>query len=308
VLSADATTPNGAAILEIFNYVATAEHAFSWVQEERPITVGLLEDLQRILVAGTSSGNRGVGQIRDEQVVIGRRDTVAPDALAVHAARYVPPPPGPDLRRQVSDLVDWMAASHQDAIDPVVATAMIHYQFEAIHPFQDGNGRIGRLLVVLRLLHDRVLREPTLTVSPWFEARRTQYYDRLLEVSTDGNWDSYVRFFATGITESAEGTRAQMAALIDVRDELRTAIRTSNLRADSALRLIDHALANPSFSITDARTALGLSQPRVKALVDQLQQLGILESATQRSHGRRYRAPRVWDVLLGPSWRGHREG
>jgi Fic family protein len=303
VLGADEGAPSSHALREILNYVAMAEHAFDWVQDGRPLTVGLLETLQGMLVDGTPSAVRGAGRIREEQVVIGRRSTAATDDLAVHAARYIPPPPGPELRSLLSGLIDWMGVRRSRDIDPVVSAAMSHYHFEAVHPFQDGNGRIGRLLVVISLLLDGVLEDPTLTVSPWFEVRRTEYYNHLQRVSTDGDWDSYVAFFATGVASAAESTQAQMLSLIDVRDELRGVIRASSLRAESALRLVDHALANPSFGIAAAMAALHLSQPRVKKLVDQLTELGVLEPTTASGYRRRYRAPRVWDVLLGASWR-----
>lgn len=97
----------------------------------------------------------------------------------VQDARFVPSLPGPDLERRLRDLLDWMAADHGRLLDPVVAAGMAHHQFETLHPFSDGNGRIGRLLVVLHLMRTRVLTEPTLTISPWFEARRADYEDRL---------------------------------------------------------------------------------------------------------------------------------
>ena len=96
---------------------------------------------------------------------------------------------------------------HRATIDPVVGAALAHYQFETLHPFHDGNGRIGRLMIVIQLYAAGVLGEPTLTVSPWFEARRTEYYDRLFAVSTQGEWDNWVSFFAQGLEESAVRTR-----------------------------------------------------------------------------------------------------
>ncbi len=126
-------------------------------------------------------------------------------------ARFVPHPPGDELVARLRELVDWMRVDRSRSIDPVVAAAMAHYHFETLHPFNDGNGRIGRLLIVLQLYSAGVLSEPTLTVSPWFEARRRDYYDALLGVSTDSRWDDWVGFFATGIQASATSTRDQDA-------------------------------------------------------------------------------------------------
>ena len=126
--------------------------------------------------------------------MIGRRESAAPGELPIKAARYVPPPPGPDLEARLRDVSDWMQADHSEAIDPIVAAAMGHYAFEAAHPFHDGNGRIGRLLIVMQLLASRTLTEPTLTVSPWFEARRTEYYDALFGVSARSDWSTSVSY------------------------------------------------------------------------------------------------------------------
>ena len=202
VLAADEDAPSSdAAVREVINYVTTAERAFEWLGGGKAITLSQLEDLQGSLVRGTRSDTSQAGRVRTSQVMIGPGGT---DAIA--EARYVPFPPGPDLHAQVHDLLEWSSTDHGGEIDPLVKAGIVHYQFEALHPFNDGNGRIGRLLIVLELMSDGVLTEPTLTVSPWFEARRTEYYERLLAVSTDGNWDAWLYFFARGILAAARST------------------------------------------------------------------------------------------------------
>jgi len=129
------------------------------------------------------------------------------------------PPVIADLEARLRDLVAWMHADHSGSIDPVVAAAMGHYEFEALHPFHDGNGRLGRLLIVLQLYSAGVLTEPTLSVSPWFEARRQEYYNALLRVSTDGDWSTWIEFFALGLAESAEAARTRMLALAAVQTD-----------------------------------------------------------------------------------------
>lgn len=298
VLDADPSSPRDGNLREILNYVVMAEHAFDALDEGRPLSVGMLEELQLLLVRGTASGERNPGVIRPEQVAVGRRADAAPGDPRIHAARFVPPPPGPQLRSELADLLTWITSVTGEDIDPVVVAAMAHYQFEALHPFQDGNGRIGRLLVVISLMLHGVLSEPTLTVSPWFEARRAEYYDRLFAVSTRGDWDEYIRFFATGIEAAATSTHRQLNALVDVRAALRERVRASSLRADSARQLVDHAVSHPTFTVADGVRALGLSQPRVGRLVEQLVELGILEPLGEVRYARRYRAPSVWEVLL----------
>lgn len=299
VLTADEdAAPPGSNMREILNYVGMANYAFQWIGESRPLSVNLLCDLQSKLVRGTPAEGRSSGQIRDIQVVIGRRPDADPEALPVEAARFIPSPPGDDLTVNIRDLVDWMRTDHTGRIDPVVVAAMTHYQFETLHPFNDGNGRIGRLLVVLQFYGQGVLSEPTLTVSPWFEARRTDYYDRLLAVSTNGDWDAFIRFFATGIRESAALTERQMMALVTVQEELKEVLRASPLRADTAHLLVDYAVAHPSFTVRGVEKDLNISYGRANKLVGQLVDLGILRSMNPHGYNRRFLAPRVMQVLL----------
>lgn len=299
VLMADEEAPPTADLREILNYVAMADHAFAWVAGGREVSVTLLCELQARLVDGTPAEGQQSGDIRTSQVVIGQRPGVSPSDLPVVAARFVPPPPGEALRAQVADLVDWMRRDHARMIDPVVAAAMAHYQFETLHPFHDGNGRIGRLLVVLNLFSAGVLAEPTLTVSPWFETRRLEYCERLLAVSAGGDWDSWVSFFAAGIHESAETTHRQMLDLVRVQDELEEEIRSSRLRADTAHLVVDFAVGHPSFTVRRLERELGLSYGRANAVVGQLVDLGILAAVEGQTYNRRFSAPKVLDVLLG---------
>lgn len=206
------------------------------------------------------------------------------------------------MEGSVQDLVDWLASGNADRIDPVVGAAMAHYQFETLHPFVDGNGRIGRLLVVLQLLGRGAISEPTLTVSPWFEARRQEYYDRLLAVSTTGDWDGWVRFFAAGMEASADTTHRQMKRLLGAQTAMREQVRRSNLRADTAMRLVDYAIGNPTFSVKRAAAGLGVSVPRANTLIGRLTELGLLAQIdTGSNYGRRFYAPEVIQVLLDTS-------
>jgi len=294
VLTADDSQPANTNLREIFNYVAAAEHAFAGQSEGRPLTVGTLREIQQILARGTSADTPEAGRIREIQVAIGH----SPGASVVDA-RFVPHPPGDELSTRLRDLVDWMAVDRSRSLDPVVAAAMVHYQLETLHPFNDGNGRIGRLLIVLQLYAAHVISEPTLTVSPWFEARRKAYYDCLLGVSTDSRWDEWVSFFATGIEASAMSTREQMLALVEVQAALKERVRASSLRADSAHAAVDFAVGHPSFTVRNLQDALGLTYGRTNKLVEQLIAIDVLEPHDQfGTYGRRFSAPQVLEVLL----------
>lgn len=296
VLTADEDEPVTPELIEILNYVRMANYGFRRIAEGWPLSVPLLSELQRVLMQDTPLEAES-GHLRDGQVVIGRRPGADPHGFPVHAARFVPAPPGHALDTGVRDLIDWMRVDRNAEIDPVIAAAMFHYQFETLHPFRDGNGRVGRFLVVLHLQFTRVLAEPTLTVSPWFEARRIEYYDHLLRVSTHGDWDGYVRFFAEGLRQAADSTRDEMVALVAVQAELKERIRASALRADSAHALVDLAVANPSFTVRKVESELGLSYGRANKLVGQLVDLGVLDVLDADAYKRRFFAPRVLQAL-----------
>lgn len=296
VLVADEDEPGSVDLREILNYVRMARYGSGCVGEGRPISTVFLCELNAVLMRGMPLAEVS-GRLRDEQVVIGRRADADLAGFPIHAARFVPAPPGSPLEVGLRDLVDWLGVDHTGRIDPVVATSMAHYQFETLHPFRDGNGRLGRLLVVLHLQRVGVLREPTLTVSPWFEARRAEYYDRLLAVSTDGDWDGFVGFFARGLQAAADLTRRQMIALVAAQSELKDVVRSSTLRAGSAQALVDLAVANPTFTIHRVAAELELSYGRANKLVGQLVDLGVLAAVDPGAYKRRFYAPRVLDLL-----------
>lgn len=294
VLAADTSAEQPDANLrEVLNYVVAAEHAFAWMADGRPLTVGLLEDLQARLVRGTAAQTPHSGRLRDIQVMIG-----AHRGARIEEARFVPRPPGHELETQVRDLIDWMSHEYAGALDPVVAAGMAHYQLECLHPFSDGNGRIGRLLVVLHLLTSRALTEPTLTISAWFEARRADYYDHLLAVSTTGNWDGWIRFFAQGVAASARSSEHKLVRLLEVQAELKSRIRAGGLRADNAMLVVDFALQQPIFTVPQLRRALDVTYPRANSLVGQLVALGVLRQHGDGSYDREFTAPDILAVLL----------
>ncbi|GAA2227725.1 Fic family protein [Herbiconiux moechotypicola] len=296
VLTADEDSPASAELTEVLNYVRMATTGYDRVAEGRRLTPSLISDLQGILMRGTPLESVS-GRIRDGQVVVGRRPSADPFGFPVHAARFVPSPAGLPLEAGVRDLTDWMLTDHTGRIDPVVVAAMSHYQFETLHPFRDGNGRLGRFLVVIQLLLTGVLSEPTLTVSPWFEARRTEYYDHLLGVSARGDWDSFVRFFASGLQAAAHQTREQMIALVKTQGELKEIVCSSRLRADTAHALVDLAIANPSFTVRRVQAELAISYGRANALVAQLTELGVLAVVDAQAYVRRFYSPQVLGVL-----------
>lgn len=294
VLAADEREDQAdAALREVINYVRTAEHAFSWHADGRPFGLTLLTELHAALVRGTEADGDQTGRLRSIQVMIGGNP-----GMRVQDARFVPQPPGPGLEQQVRMWTDWFVRSRHADIDPIVAAGMSHYHFETLHPFNDGNGRIGRLLVVLQLLYAEVLVEPTLTVSPWFEARRADYYDALMAVSTRGDWDGWIRFFARGVAAAARDTEQRLVELLAVQNTLKSRVRAGGLRADNAILLIDFALGQPIFTVRQVERHLGVTYTRANGLVGQLVDLGVLRQYEESVYAREFAAPDVVAILL----------
>ena len=294
VLAADEEDdPADANLHEVLNYVRSAEHAFAWHRDGRPLALNLLTELHGALVRGTAADSDQAGRVRTIQVMVGGHP-----GGRVQDSRFVPRPPGPELERQVRDWLSWIDESHDGHIDPVVAAGMAHYHFETLHPFNDGNGRIGRLLIVLHLLYAQVLSEPTLTVSPWFEARRADYYDALMAVSADGDWDRWIRFFADGLAASARDSEQQLLDLLRVQVDLKARIRQAGLRADNAMLLVDFALAQPIFTVRQVERYLGVTYARANGLVGQLVEIEVLRQFDDAVYGREFTAPDVLGILL----------
>ncbi len=294
VLAADVIqgSDRSAALNEVLNYVAAAENGFRWVQQQRPITVGLLCDLHRTLVEGTAADTDQAGRVRRIQVVIGSRGGRVTDA------RFIPMPAGAALDAGLQDLMTWMQTGPED-LDPIVATAMAHYQFETLHPFNDGNGRIGRLLIVLQLLGQGVLPEGLLSVSPWFEQRRDQYQDLLAHVSATGEWEDWVSFFAKGIEVSANDSADRIRRLLELQSSYHERLRVAGARG--AVRdIVDLLVGSPYVNIPNLRDATGLTYQAVSNAVRKLEELGILEQ--RKVPGiMAFRAPEVVAIVSAPS-------
>lgn len=272
---------------EILNYVVAAEEGFHWV-EERPLTSGLVGQLQRVLVRGTPDEHSDAGGVRDRQVIVGPRDAPVPEA------RFVPPPDGDELRAGFERWIEWVGDPPAD-LPTVVRGALAHYQFETLHPFSDGNGRIGRLLIVLQFMRDGVLREPILVVSPWFEARRREYQDGLLNLSRTGDWDTWVRFFATGVAAAADDTRDRMEGLLAWRDETLRTVREAGV-SGVAERVAGELIGAPLLTAPRVAQAHDVSHQGAMNALRRLADLGLLREGQRRGR-RTFFADRVIQLL-----------
>lgn len=273
-------------VWEILNYVAAAERAFEWIAT-RPVTTGLLAELQRTLVWGTPGEFSDSGSLRERQVVVG-----APGSSALEA-RFVPPPPGDQLVAGVDQLVDWI--QKETVLPPVVRAALGHYQFETLHPFSDGNGRIGRLVIVLQLMRDSVLREPILVVSPWLEARRMEYQDHLLELSQTGAWDPWIQFFVGGVAEAADAFRQRVEVLLKWREGAVEQVRQAGLMG-LAERLTAELIGAPVLTAPRVAKAHEVSHAGAMKALRRLVEIGLLREHEQRGR-KRFSASRAIELL-----------
>jgi len=291
VMAADSgdDAPPSLEIREILNFERMAEQAFSW-PEGRTLTLALLNELQATLVHGTAGELSDAGGLRDRIVVIGARGRGFGDA------RFVPPPHGDQLRAGLEQLLGWIARPPD--LPVVVQAALTHYQFETLHPYSDGNGRIGRLLIVVQLLRGALIREPLLIVSPWFEARRDQYQDHLLELSCSGDWDAWVEFFARGVAASAIESQKKVEGLVALQVELRTRVQSAGKRG-AAERLAGDLIGMPYISAPEVARRYDLSRQAAINAVRTLVDLSILQPATLRTRrgATRYVAPEVMSLL-----------
>lgn len=273
VLAADVIEQSSrtSALNEVLNFVDAAEEGFAWINGGRPISVSLLCGLHRRLVRGTAADTQDAGRVRTIQVAIGSPGGNIEDA------RFVPMRPGTELEAAFFDLVRWITdASLALHLDPVVAAAMAHYQFETLHPFNDGNGRIGRLLIVLQLLQMGALPDSLLSVSPWFEARRELYQQHLAQLSATGDWNEWIEFFARGIEASAVDTARRIERVLDLRDDYHRRMALANVRG-VARDIADLMVASPYATLTKITAETGKPYQTTKNAVERLIELGILE-------------------------------
>jgi Fic family protein len=277
-------TPRSREVTEIRAYERMAHQGFEWVAAERPLSIGMLCDLQMILAEDSRNPPRDPGRVREHQVFIGPEDT------PIEQARYVPPPPDDRLRAGLDALEAWIEAPH--VLPIVLRAAMTHYQFESLHPFGDGNGRVGRLLIVLQLLRDGALAEPALTISPWLLRRRTDYQNHLLQLSQTGQWDPWIEFFCGGIREQAEALIGVAEELVRWLDGVRAELHRHQW-GGTIFRLAEDLIDWPVITMRFAADKYDVSVPTAKSAIDRLVALGVLEEMTGRSYSRVFGATEV---------------
>lgn len=279
--------PKSPEVEEVQGYEEMARQAFEWVRD-RPITMGMLSDLQGILAKRSRQPSRDPGRVREHQVVIGPQD------CTVYEARYIPPPANDQLRAGLDAWQQWVSAEHP--IPVVVAAALAHYQFEALHPFADGNGRVGRLTILLQFMRAGALPEPALTLSPWLQRRRNAYVDHLFRTSCTGDWNPWVGFFCTGVKEQCEAHVAVIDRLLSWIADLRGRLQSRNW-SGTVIRLAEDLVDWPLITMGFAAERYGVSFPTAKNAVDRLVEIGVLSELTGRPYGRVFGAHDIMQAV-----------
>lgn len=289
VLEADLDRSNLSIELhEILNYVETAELAFAMIRD-RAITVDLAATLQARLVAGTESDTDAAGRLRDHQVLIG------PQGSRVTEARFVPTPEGDLLRAGMDDWEAWLAGPGEN-FEPITRIALAHYQFETLHPFNDGNGRIGRLLMLLTLMQSGVLAHPLLTISARLAEVRVDYQDQLSLVSQTGDYEAWIRFVARVVRDQSDATTRKIAQLIELHEEIQATVRSNRIRG-TGRDIAQDLLASPIVTAPYAANRYRVSFPAANNGIARLVEAEILQEMTGRRFDRVFAAMPILRLL-----------
>ncbi len=274
-------------LLEVLNYVAAQEKGVSMINAGSVIDIDFITELHSALLSHVRGESGRPGRIREVQNYISRAGL--PD---LKDAVYVPPKPSlvPVL---LSNLFSYMSVK---GTPNIIKVALMHYQFEAIHPFLDGNGRIGRLLIMLYLIKLGELGQPLLYMSAYFERNRDEYYRLLLEVSASGRYAEWVKFFMKGIIEQSESALSKSSKLFEYHGEIAKRLKVTG--RSTALKLADTLFTHPIITISMAANLMGVSYPAAKASVYEAVKLGILqeESNSNAKRQKKFIATSIIDI------------
>jgi Fic family protein len=292
VLKADFVEPSdiSAEVAEVHNYIVAAETATAWINDHGPISVALMEHLQGILVRGTSSETSQAGHVRTTDVFIGLM------GARVEDARFVPCPHGHHLRDGLLAWEGWINKTSEET-HLLARMAIGHYQFETLHPFNDGNGRLGRLVLLLQLMAAGELSYPIVALSPWLESRRQAYQDHLFEVSATGNFEPWVRFFCQAVTAQAQSAVERIKTLVALKEKMRATLHQRGAKGTS-LRIAEDLIGYPMLTVTAMKERYGVSYQAANLAVNKLVDLGLLRQFTEGRYDRLFVCDEAMSALV----------
>lgn len=260
---------------EVQNYIEALNYSVSKLRE-LPLATRLLNETHKILMQGARGDGKRPGEIRDKQNWIG--------GASLGSAIFVPPHPE-FLPHLLSDLEE-MWHNRSVAMPKLIRVAVTHYQFETIHPYADGNGRIGRLLIMLQMMNYGLMDKPTLYMSDFFERHRQNYYGALTEVRANQNLDHWLAFFLDGVIESAKSGKQKFEKIMSLRTTYYDRVMKLGRRADKANKLINNLYRNPVTTAAHTSQVLGISASNANLLINELVRVGILKEITGFSRNR----------------------
>jgi Fic family protein len=271
-------------IAEVVNYIGAMNYGLARL-DSLPLCLRLLREIHGRLMEGSRGGNKSPGEFRESQNWIG--------GARLTDATFIPPPPH-EMRTALGNLERFLHDS--GGLDPLIVAALAHAQFETIHPFLDGNGRIGRLLITFLLCHEKVLQRPVLYLSHYLKQHRASYYDRLMAVRLAGDWEGWLRFFLTGVADVAREAEQTARHVVELREDIRQRAQSERMSAN-AFRLLDHLFEQPYINVNAARDHLGVSFAAANGLIGELCDLGVLAEMTGGSRNRMFRFGPYMDLF-----------
>jgi len=272
--------------LEVANYIRAVNFALEKIKDE-PIDLELIKEIHRILMQGVRGKDKSPGQYRQIQNWIG------PPNCKVQEANFVPPGP-----KEIIPLMEGMInyLNQDDGMPLLLKCALMHYQFETIHPFSDGNGRIGRALITLYLCKKKIIIKPLLYISGYFEAHKREYTSLLLKTNKDGKFEEWIFFFLEALMIQSEDALQRAIKIQELREEYRKKTQRQS-QSNNLLKLIDELFKNPYVRITTIETLLGVTYPTAKRLVETLVTLNILKPNDSSQRNKIYFAHEIFDII-----------
>jgi Fic family protein len=274
-------------VADVINYIKATEFAIRR-QKELPLCNRLIKEVHAVLMEGVRGQEKNPGEFRRSQNWIGGQGSTLKNA------RYIPPNVE-DMRDAMSDLEKYMNAD--DELDVLIRAALIHYQFETIHPFLDGNGRVGRLLITLFLMEQKALSAPALYISYFLKKNRIEYYDRMTEVRNKGNYEQWVKFFLQAVLESAGDAADTISKLSELHARNLKLVENMGRAAKTALRLFEYLEQNPIIEIRKSAAALDMAFSTVSLAVNRLCKAGILVQSAGEQRNRTFSYEAYLDLL-----------
>jgi Fic family protein len=272
---------------EVSNYVAAMQHGLRRLQGGFPLSLRLIREIHAILLKGGRGVNKTPGEFRRSQNWIG--------GTRPGNASFVPPPPAEMM--EALDRLERFLHDDKHGLPLLVEAGLVHVQFESIHPFLDGNGRLGRLLITLLLCAKGALKQPLLYLSLYFKKHRSQYYDHLQRIRTEGAWEEWLRFFLEGTALTAQEAAETATRILDLFSRDRQKIQKLGRPAGSALRVHEYMQTKPVANIAAAAKALKLSIPTVTVALNHLVRIGIVEEVTGKRRDRIFTYSRYFNIV-----------